>query len=251
MEKQEKIEYERYVHSKIASDYENVLNFVGSGLFHKYWNESFVKFVNLFPKAKILDNGCGSGLLLRDLKDKDLELYGVDISKEMVEAARKEIINVKVADSEELPFKDGFFDIIFCRASIHHFHSYGKSLREMKRVLKKKGKLVVTEPFDNFVMWIPRKINQIMNKERFEKHEILNKKEFFILLKGLGFKVEKKEYFGYIGMPILASPEIFPIFQVIAKNKLLSKLLILIDKALVKVPLVNRSAWHINFVCSI
>ncbi len=240
MKESERKKYEVEVHSKIVEDYSNVMSFKGSKLFHEYWNNELTKFCN---KGRILDNGCGSGILLKELKNA----YGCDISFDMLKAAKmKNLVN---ADSEKLPFKDKSFDAVFCRGSLHHFHSYEKGLKEIKRVLKKNGKLIISEPFDNFLIRIPRALNKMLNKERFSKHKVLDKKFFDVLEKD--FKIIKKEYFGYIGMPILSSPEVFFAFRLIARNEFLSRFLIFIDKTIAKIPLRNKLSWHINLYCEV
>lgn len=54
--------------------------------------------------------------------------------------------NTLIAEGEELPFKDGVFDAVLCTEVLEHLHSPGRLLREMGRVLKRDGDLVITTP---------------------------------------------------------------------------------------------------------
>ncbi|MDD3224947.1 MAG: class I SAM-dependent methyltransferase, partial [Clostridium sp.] len=88
---------------------------------------------------KILDVGCGTGNVLMKLSsNRDLNLYGLDISEKMIEIAKKNLgdkAQLKVGDSEYMPWEDNSFDVIVCNASFHHYPNPEKVLIEMKRVL--------------------------------------------------------------------------------------------------------------------
>lgn len=111
---------------------------------------------NLGKKDKILDAGCGGGIFGRLLK-KELGAYvfGVDITKEALEFAKKRGLRVKKGNLEEkIPFTDEFFDLIVCRQVIEHLFDPDKALDEFHRVLKKKGFLFMTTP--NLAAWFNR-----------------------------------------------------------------------------------------------
>ncbi|MBL7147289.1 MAG: class I SAM-dependent methyltransferase [Nanoarchaeota archaeon] len=103
-----------------------------------------------WKKGNLLDVGCGNCKNL--LPFKNLDLYGIDFSSEMLKQAKKfcEKHNLKVAlkkaDMRKLPFKDNFFDYILCLASLHHINKKDadKSLKEIYRVLKKKGQCFIS-----------------------------------------------------------------------------------------------------------
>jgi len=73
---------------------------------------------------------------------------------EMLRAERGiENVELRVADAHALPFDDAAFDIVTCRRAAHHFVDVAKALREMTRVLKAGGRLVIddrTVPEDDF-----------------------------------------------------------------------------------------------------
>ena len=103
------------------------------------------------PFHAALDVGCGTGELLRlvHAERKTAKLYGVDLSEEMISAARTKLgiaAELRVADSEKLPFKDSVFDLVTCTFSFHHYPSPRAVLREIRRVLSQQGKLIVADP---------------------------------------------------------------------------------------------------------
>lgn len=139
-----------------------------------------VEFVNVKKKSKILDAGCGTGNLLKILENenKNLELYGVDISKEMLKIARKKlkIAKIKLEAVEKLTFKKDYFDYIFSIDSFHHHYNNRLVMRNFYRILKKEGYLIVVDfSFGIFLNKIFNKIEPGNN----EMHTVLEFKELF------------------------------------------------------------------------
>ena len=104
-----------------------------------------------FSFNNLLDIGCGTGNLLLLLSSKyEAQLSGVDLSKNMLEIAQNKLgekADLRVGDSENLPFDDDTFDIITCTDSFHHYPHPENVLKEVKRVLKPKGRLLIADPY--------------------------------------------------------------------------------------------------------
>ena len=103
--------------------------------------------------SKVLDVACGTGLFLIPIASRfDVELFGSDMSLNMIKTAHKkaENSNLKVkffnADVHHIPFSDECFDVLLSTNAIHHFDLI-KSLKECARVLKKGGSYVVFSRF--------------------------------------------------------------------------------------------------------
>ncbi len=102
-------------------------------------------------KGKLLDVGCGSGRNF--VKNKGLEIYGVDFSTKMLGFARQEAkrmgleANLKKGKSEKIPFEDDFFDYAICVAVLHCVDTdkkRKKSIEEIYRVLKVGGQAYIS-----------------------------------------------------------------------------------------------------------
>lgn len=95
----------------------------------------------------ILEIGCGWGRLFPIYSNLNLSIYAIDISKKMVEEAKKnkieKLIEVKEAEAEILPYEDNFFDYVSCLATFDATYQE-KALFEMFRVLKLDGVLLLT-----------------------------------------------------------------------------------------------------------
>jgi 2-polyprenyl-3-methyl-5-hydroxy-6-metoxy-1,4-benzoquinol methylase len=106
--------------------------------------------------GKILDVGCGVGILGKTLKDKyNSSVDGIDLSRTAIKKALKNGLNAKVADIEKTwPFKDSQFDTVISQQVIEHLVNPDIFIEESKRVLKKGGYLVITTP--NLASWFNR-----------------------------------------------------------------------------------------------
>ena len=98
--------------------------------------------------CRVLDAGCGDGVLSYMLAREGAEVYGIDISREALRVAKKRCGNARFyqASIYNLPFPDKFFDHITCLEVIEHLADPDKALTELKRVWKGSGKIVITTP---------------------------------------------------------------------------------------------------------
>ena len=104
---------------------------------------------------KILDAGCGVGLYGLNYAEKNkVKVTGVDLSEDKIRNAlklKKGIgtlnINFLKGDLTKLNFKEGYFDFIICSDVLEHIPNDKKALKELTRVLKKDGTLLLTFPY--------------------------------------------------------------------------------------------------------
>lgn len=163
-------------------------------------NKVVVNYLNPKPSSTILDVGCGTGILLSQLLklDRKLNLYGVDIAKEMVGVAKQKFentsVSIQVGSGDNLPFTREFFDYVTCANSFHHHPDSSKSLKEMCRVLKPGGTFVLLDPHNNGI--IRKCINKILNVVFKEgKTNIYTKEQLRKLFQQAGFyNIKQKSY---------------------------------------------------------
>lgn len=105
----------------------------------------------------VLDVGCGPGAALRDYAgSRRIRACGIDYSENMIEAAQKNLaetapdleVELQVASVLELPFEDGGFDVVTshrCLMALLEWERQQQALREIHRVLKPGGVLVLME----------------------------------------------------------------------------------------------------------
>lgn len=125
---------------------------VEKNLFQKLWHTSKIKLAKKLLKhtqfKNCLDVGCASGYMLSEIASAfpDAEYFGVDIYDKAIEYARKTYphIKFKIAPAEKLPFNDSTFDLILFYETIEHVENPQQCLKEIRRVLKKNGSLILT-----------------------------------------------------------------------------------------------------------
>ncbi|RME54190.1 class I SAM-dependent methyltransferase [Candidatus Woesearchaeota archaeon] len=129
-------------------------------LFSKWRKKVITKF-----KGKVLEVGVGTGKNLQYYND-DVNVVGIDISQKMLNKAidrSKNLKNVSLLkmDAQDLKFKDNTFDIVFCTFVLCSVPDPVKTLKEMKRVCKPGGKLVMIEHVKskNWLVWLFQKIH--------------------------------------------------------------------------------------------
>jgi ubiquinone/menaquinone biosynthesis C-methylase UbiE len=125
-----------------------------AGIFYKMCYRKIRPLLSLQDGMKVLDVGCGTGSLLKELSrsGKELNLYGIDLSSEMIRAAREKLkdekhVELHEASAADLPFESNFFDYIVCMNSLHHHADPNQSLTEMARILKPGGVMILTDSF--------------------------------------------------------------------------------------------------------
>ncbi|MEK7112451.1 MAG: class I SAM-dependent methyltransferase [Patescibacteria group bacterium] len=180
-----------------------------------------LKFFKIKKSDYILDLGCGDGLnisILRKMGKK--KIVGIDISEELLREARKANPDVKVllASAEKIPFKENTFDVVLVDSVFHHLMRYGKTLKEIKRVLKPGGKLCFSEPhksifrtmydyfsispFAKFIPFFRERGKAYLGEVKFMKHWLATEDDFCNQLKEIGFieKLHKIDILSVIGI---------------------------------------------------
>lgn len=153
-------------------------------------------------KGKILDIGCGSGRNF--IKIKGLRWFGIDFSEKMLKYAQENAkekgisVELKKSDSARIPYPDNYFDYVLCYAVLHCINSVkkrNKTLREIYRVLKPKGQVLISVWGKNsprlkskekecFVPWT------IKEKTKIKRYTyIYDRKELEEIIEKIGFKI--------------------------------------------------------------
>ncbi len=120
----------------------------------------------LEPDMIVLDVACGAGHVAEQAAPHVRQVVGIDLTPSLLEVGAERLreagitnVLLQKGNAAELPFLDASFDLVFCRASLHHFPEAEGPVAEMARVCRPGGRVVVSdmvapslevrEPFDD------------------------------------------------------------------------------------------------------
>ena len=137
-------------------------------------------------RPRILDVGCGTGAnLLMLSKYGDAE--GVDVSEDALEFCRERgLEKVKLGAAEELPYEDGTFDLVTAFDVVEHIDDDLAGLREMRRVLRPGGRVLLFVPTFMFLWGLQ---DDVSNHRRRYRLSGLRR-----VLEKAGFEIERTTY---------------------------------------------------------
>ncbi|MEG0000287.1 MAG: bifunctional demethylmenaquinone methyltransferase/2-methoxy-6-polyprenyl-1,4-benzoquinol methylase UbiE [Comamonas sp.] len=153
VDEQDKARHVRGVFDSVASKYD-VMNDLMSGGLHRAWKAYTVMVANLREGSKVLDIAGGTGDLSLAFSKKvgaSGEVVHTDINEAMLRVGRSRLIDkgvllpTLVCDAEQLPFPDAHFDVVSVAFGLRNMTHKDAALREMCRVLKPGGRLLVLE----------------------------------------------------------------------------------------------------------
>ncbi len=155
----------RNLFDDIAAGYDK-FNHVSSFQADRKWRRKAVEaIVDTAKPIRVLDVATGTADFAIDIAGKACkgsEITGIDLSEGMLEVGREKVakagldIILKQGDAENLIFPDGSFDRVSVAFGVRNFENLDKGLREMMRVLKPGGKLIILElsyPNNRVIRW--------------------------------------------------------------------------------------------------
>jgi len=148
----------------------------------------------------ILDVGCGAGANLELLAERfpDAALQGVDVEREPLRFCRADRrLPVSQADAARLPFADASFDLVTALDALEHFADDASALREVHRVCRPGGTLVLTVPAFG---WLWGSVDELgHHHRRYRRRELVTRVE------AAGFDVDLDRYFNSLLFPAIAA----------------------------------------------
>jgi demethylmenaquinone methyltransferase / 2-methoxy-6-polyprenyl-1,4-benzoquinol methylase len=198
--------------NRIAFRYDFLNRFLSGGI-DIYWRKKAIRELLAIDPKNILDVATGTGdvaiLISKHLNAK--KITGIDISEGMLGVGKQKITRLKLedlvtlqtGDSEAIQFPDNSFDAITVAFGVRNFENLEKGLKEMLRVLKPGGRLVVLEfskPKQGGVKWL---YNMYMK----------------LIAPGIGKLVSKNaEAYKYLNESVKAFPEGIDFLSILTKT---------------------------------
>lgn len=147
---------------------------------------------------RLLDVACGTGLLLSRIhaQHEGIHLHGCDITRSMLSRARQRTegyAKLKLAPAEQLPFDKDYFDCVVCSSAAQYFADPAHVFREMHRVLKPSGELVLTTWSADKLL--PRIHYKLLQRYGNGIRTVKTSKDYARLLSANGFQIQSQKIF--------------------------------------------------------
>jgi ubiquinone/menaquinone biosynthesis C-methylase UbiE len=142
----------------------------------------------------VLEIGCGNGNGTKLIKKyfNPTHITAIDFDEKMIQIAKRtvhdEITNFQVMDASTLDFPNESFDAIFDFGIIHHVPNWKDCIEELRRVLKKGGKLILVEFSLDTFSGFPGAIYRSLLKHPYE--QMFSTEEFVKHLENVEFKID-------------------------------------------------------------
>lgn len=184
---------------------------VKNNFLQNLWHSHKIKLAKIIIEKRqfqnCLDVGCASGFMISEISKvfTRAKYFGIDIYDKAIDYAKKTYpnINFQVASASRLPFKSNYFDLILFYETIEHVQDPGECLKEINRVLKSRGTLVLTMDSGSLlfrIVWFiwentKGKIWKGAHLHPFNHHQLEK------IIKDAGFIIKKK-IFSFLGMEV-------------------------------------------------
>ena len=116
--------------------------------------DRLVSAAHLTGAERVLDIATGPGYIAEAFSNRAREVVGVDLTDAMLAIARERAqehgvtnISFRTGDAQHLPFEPDEFDLVTCRLALHHVQQPGKVVREMTRVCRRDGTVLIEDIF--------------------------------------------------------------------------------------------------------
>lgn len=197
---------------------------VAEGIFEKGLRKRGLKLLAVKPGEVVLEIGFGTGYSLKEIASsvgENGKAHGIDITPQMIKTAAnrlkraglRERVTLTEGDARKMPYPDDKFDAVYIADTLELFDTpdIPKVLREIKRVLKESGRLVVTSLsrqgkegslFVRFYEWLHRTWPKYINCRPIYVAEAI---------KDAGYEITRTESFSMAGLVpyelVLAKPK--------------------------------------------
>lgn len=138
----------------------------------KYKLDSIEEHIIPNSHSICVDLGCGGGYFSKELYNRyKCKVFSIDESKTAIEFARKNNSFTKsnyiVSNATRTFLDDSSVDIVFCIGVLEHIREFELALIEIKRILKPKGKIVITSSNKYSIMFFDRIIKQFLHRWKY------------------------------------------------------------------------------------
>jgi len=128
--------------------------------------ESAISAARVNRNSSVADIGCGTGFVIEGLLGRVEVVYGVEPSEAMIRVTsrkfrgRPDVILVR-ARAERIPLADNTVDAVISNMALHHVSKPLRAIREMARILKEGGRLIITDLDEHSYEWFRDEMDDV------------------------------------------------------------------------------------------
>jgi|SRR5688572_464590 SAM-dependent methyltransferase len=196
------------------------------------------------PRGRILDAGCGIGLLGRLYPE--LGLVGLDASFTLLRNATTGYDLRVEASAEALPFADATFDVVVALNMLHHVIDPDAAVGEFARVLKPGGTLVAVDPRKVLPIELAKKLLRGNNKAFAPTHKAFGVEEYERLIRQHGrFEVEDARRVGLMSLVGMGGLDAAKISPLLPSRDRIAEAFVATDRLAFRLPGVARAGLNL------
>jgi len=247
----EKTHKEIAMHREVAHMYRRRSRWAFAQDFQEERNEIMMSLAPEGQQLTAIDLGCGTGIMLDLLAKRYRRVVGLDASQEMLDGFATDKLGDELmllrGDMAALPVSDDTFDVVICRSALHHMDDEVGVLKEICRVLKPEGSLILGEPANDNVVtrlarwWVRRRpsYGKVHTIDR-----AYTRAQLKALLSAAGLEVQREVRFGFIAYPLCDNPELVPVLRWLPFQRTLGAGLRVLDRLLSATPVLRSQSWY-------
>jgi len=220
--------------------------------YHRWYSDELLALLRPDSSLRVLDCGCGTGVLLPALQQRYRTAIGIDFCIENLKEARgtNGMMALVAGDIESLPCAPRSFDQIVCRGVLHHLPDAPRVFEQLFSALAEGGDLVISEPIgDSRLLAALRAAAHAARIHPFPGQRLTHPtvEQWIDAAQVAGFRTLRWFHLGYVAFPLLGFPEAIPVMRYAPYPMAIAKLLLRLDRALVAAPYLRASSWHAVF----
>jgi SAM-dependent methyltransferase len=216
--------------------------------YYDFWCGDLLARLPDRPFRRVVELMAGGAELSRRARTLPRPIVAIDLNRRLLQMSRDQLLPEVVpvcASAERLPFRDGAIDLVLIQGGLHHVRRKVEPvLREIGRCMAPGALLLASEPRND------NPLNRAVRRAFYHLHPIpdedeedgFTQAEMSALLGGAGLALEQYEPFAYVGYVLVGNTDLVRVFARMERNWV-SSLLIGIDRAWGKVPLLRRLGW--------
>lgn len=230
------------------------LTYPHTQVYGAYLDEALLEAASPAVLDDVVEVCCGRGEIFHILAGRVKRGIGVDVSLNMLEAARagldaKHFLAVQ-GDATRLPLSECGFDSVFMLGGIHHVNDRLALFSEIRRILRPGGHFVWREPVSDFFLWrllraVVYRLSPILDDQT---ESPLRYRETVKALEQAGLELETWRTLGFFGYCLFMNSDVLAfnrLFRFIPGIRLLARLAAVIDEGTIRLPGLSKSGLQV------